>query len=35
MSYLLFDYRNEKAKYLDAFWNRVNWDFVAKNFQGK
>jgi superoxide dismutase, Fe-Mn family len=27
------DYRNAKAKYLEAFWNRVNWDFVAGNFQ--
>jgi superoxide dismutase, Fe-Mn family len=25
------DYRNERAKYVDAFWNLVNWDFVAKN----
>jgi len=23
------DYRNEKAKYVDAFWNLVNWEFVA------
>ncbi|HUE40090.1 MAG TPA: Fe-Mn family superoxide dismutase, partial [Candidatus Binatia bacterium] len=23
------DYRNEKAKYLEAFWNVVNWDFAA------
>ena len=25
------DYRNERAKYVSAFWNIVNWDFVAKN----
>lgn len=25
------DYRNARPKYLDAFWNLVNWDFVAKN----
>lgn len=25
------DYRNERAKYLSAFWEIVNWDFVAKN----
>jgi Fe-Mn family superoxide dismutase len=28
------DYRNAKAKYLEAFWNVCNWDFVAKNFSG-
>ena len=26
------DYRNARAKYVEAFWNIVNWDFVAKNF---
>lgn len=26
------DYRNARAKYLEAFWNIVNWDFVEKNF---
>ena len=25
------DYRNARAKYLEAFWNVVNWDFVASN----
>ena len=25
------DYRNARAKYLDAYWNLVNWDFAAKN----
>ncbi len=25
------DYRNERQKYLAAFWNLVNWDFVAGN----
>ena len=25
------DYRNQRDKYLDAFWKIVNWDFVAKN----
>ncbi|HJO36817.1 MAG: Fe-Mn family superoxide dismutase [Pseudomonadota bacterium] len=25
------DYRNARPKYLEAFWNIVNWDFVAKN----
>ena len=26
------DYRNARPKYLENFWNVVNWDFVAKNF---
>lgn len=26
------DYRNARPKYLEAFWNIVNWDFAAKNF---
>lgn len=26
------DYRNARPKYLEMFWNIVNWDFVAKNF---
>ncbi|OZG74114.1 superoxide dismutase [Hahella sp. CCB-MM4] len=25
------DYRNARPAYMDAFWNLVNWDFVAKN----
>jgi Fe-Mn family superoxide dismutase len=25
------DYRNARAKYVEAFWNLVNWDFAAKN----
>jgi superoxide dismutase, Fe-Mn family len=25
------DCRNARAKYLDAFWNIVNWDFVNQN----
>ncbi|MGE8518690.1 MAG: superoxide dismutase [Fe] [Alcaligenes faecalis] len=25
------DYRNARPKYLEIFWNLVNWDFVAKN----
>lgn len=25
------DYRNARAKYIDAFWNIVNWQFVAQN----
>ena len=26
------DYRNARAKFLDAFWNVANWEFVNKNF---
>ena len=26
------DYRNARAKYVEAFWNLANWDFVSKNF---
>lgn len=25
------DYRNARAKYIEAFWNLVNWEFAAKN----
>ncbi len=28
------DYRNARPKYVEAFWNLVNWDFAAKNFTG-
>ncbi|WP_303906301.1 superoxide dismutase [Thiohalomonas denitrificans] len=28
------DYRNARPKYLEAFWNIVNWDFAAQNFGG-
>ncbi|MGE3318683.1 MAG: superoxide dismutase [Candidatus Berkiella sp.] len=26
------DYRNARPKYVESFWNLVNWDFVAKQF---
>ncbi|KPK56437.1 MAG: superoxide dismutase [Thiotrichales bacterium SG8_50] len=26
------DYRNARPKYIEAFWDIVNWDFAAKNF---
>jgi Fe-Mn family superoxide dismutase len=27
------DYRNARPKYLDAFWEIVNWDFAARQYQ--
>ena len=27
------DYRNARPKYIEAFWNLVNWEFVAKNLK--
>ena len=27
------DYRNARAKYVEAFWNVVNWDFVGQNLK--
>ena len=27
------DYRNARAKFVEAFWNVVNWNFVASNLQ--
>jgi Fe-Mn family superoxide dismutase len=27
------DYRNARAKYVEAFWNLVNWKFVEGNFK--
>ncbi len=26
------DYRNARPGYVEAFWNLVNWDFVAQNY---
>ena len=28
------DYRNARPKYVESFWNLVNWNFVAANFAG-
>jgi len=27
------DYRNERAKYVDAYWKLVNWDFANENLR--
>ncbi|AGH96509.1 superoxide dismutase [Pseudobdellovibrio exovorus] len=29
------DYRNLRAKYLETFWNHINWGFVSENFDAK
>lgn len=28
------DYRNKRPDYVNAFWNLVNWEFVAANYGG-
>ena len=28
------DYRNARPKYVETFWNYVNWEFAALNFKG-
>lgn len=28
------DYRNARPKYVEAFWNLVNWDFVTQQYVG-
>ena len=28
------DYQNARPKYVEAFWNLVNWDFVSANYAG-
>jgi len=28
------DYRNARAKYVESYWNLVNWGFVSKNYAG-
>ncbi|MFP4331954.1 MAG: superoxide dismutase [Campylobacterales bacterium] len=26
------DYRNDKVAYLNAFWEKINWEFVSQNY---
>ena len=26
------DYKNERARYVEEFWNRINWQFVSQQF---
>ncbi len=28
------DYRNARPKYVEVFWNLINWEFVSKNLAG-
>lgn len=28
------DYRNERPKYMEAFWSLINWEFVESQLQG-
>ncbi|WPL17835.1 Superoxide dismutase [Fe] [Thiorhodovibrio winogradskyi] len=28
------DYRNARPKYLEAIWDKIDWDFVSQNFTG-
>jgi Fe-Mn family superoxide dismutase len=27
------DYKNERPKFVDAFWNLVNWEMVNERFE--
>ena len=29
------DYRNERTKYIDAFWRLANWEFAGRNFAAR
>ncbi len=29
------DYRNARQKYLETFWNQINWTFVSENYASK
>ncbi len=28
------DYRNARPKYIESFWNLVNWEFIGSNYAG-
>jgi Fe-Mn family superoxide dismutase len=29
------DYRNERPRFIEAFWSKVNWDFAAKSYAAR
>ena len=29
------DYRNERPRFIETFWTKVNWDFAAKSYAGR
>ncbi len=29
------DYRNERPRFIEAFWTKVNWDFAAKSYAAR
>ncbi len=29
------DYRNARQKYLETFWNQINWNFASENYASK
>ena len=29
------DFKNERNKYIESYWNVVNWDFIEQNLNSK
>ena len=29
------DYRNERPRFIETFWTKVNWDHAAKSYAGR